>query len=59
MSSVVSYLKTLEALPDPLFSVQVNYWPSSLDDVQTSPNSKEAQSISAATITGQRVKQVG
>ncbi|CAL5227866.1 g10902 [Coccomyxa viridis] len=36
---------------------EVNYWPSSLDNVQTSPNSKEAQNISTATITGQRVKQ--
>ena len=40
------------------FDLQVNYWPSSLDNVQTSPNSKEAQNISTATITGQRVKQV-
>ncbi len=39
-------------------ALQVNYWPSTLDNVQTSPNSKEAQSISTATISGQRVKQV-
>lgn len=40
------------------FSLQVNYWPSTQDNVQTSPNSKEAQTISSATVTGQRVKQV-
>ena len=38
--------------------MQVNYWPSTLDDVQTSPDSKEGQTISSATITGRRVKQV-
>ena len=39
--------------------MQVNYWPSTLDDVQTSPDSKEAQAVSSARIEGQRVKQVG
>ena len=38
--------------------MQVNYWPSTLDDVQTSPDSKEAQAVSSARIEGQRVKQV-
>ena len=42
-----------------MFHMQVNYWPSTLDNVQTSPNSKEAQSVSSARIEGQRVKQVG
>ncbi|CAK0731694.1 hypothetical protein CVIRNUC_000030 [Coccomyxa viridis] len=36
---------------------EVNYWPSTLDDVQTSPDSKEAQAVSSARIEGQRVKQ--
>lgn len=38
--------------------MQVNYWPSTLDDVETSPESKEAHTVSKDEINGKRVKQV-
>ena len=41
-----------------VYHMQVNYWPSTLDDVQTSPDSKEAQAVSSARVEGQRVKHV-
>lgn len=38
--------------------LQVNYWPSTLEPVETSPESKEAHTVSKQEISGQRVKQV-
>ena len=36
----------------------MNYWPSTLDNVQTSPESKEAHTVSKDEVRGHRVKQV-
>ena len=37
---------------------EVNYWPSTLENTQTSPDSKEAHTVDPSSIEGQRVKQV-